>query len=642
MSVSTNLEYPYGSGTVSLASSAKLDATHIVNVFRDGTNSNLLTAIVGTLSGTSVTYGTKVALSATAPSNLEVIVLDATHFVINWMDGTYPTYTKSVCCVVSGGTVVTFGAIVSASASNFIGFGFSGNVLDSTHFVVNWFDNNDSFKAYSAIGTVTGTTIVFGSQYLISNTGSGTISSCSLDATHIAYTVTVGTSSSLGVIGVVSGGNVITIGSPTTMLAASNTSGGTRTLALDSTHFVTNFVTTTQNYTAAIVGTVTGGNVLAYGTVVAYKGGQNQALGKCAKLDSTHFAVAFGDVSNSSRGTIVRGTVSNGDVLSFENTYTFTNNQVTYAQTLSDLSSSQCYISYVNQVSTYGVVQVVTFGANIQNSQNTYLNNVSDGFDITGGTLSRRKLTVSGGDVGLIGSSSNKNLTLNGNLTVNNSLTLAGTDATTMTFPSTTAQVARIDAAQTFTGLQTFASQATNNGGFYLKDLGGVYRIQFYVNETNTGTKTLYIKLNNPASGSRNFNLYGDLTVGGNMGIAWAKYSFGTDGGAVSTITPGVLFNTTIPDNSIITAVIINSTTALASGGSATISIGTSAGSSTTSLLGTTAYTTFTLDKLSPGVPTFNVPIKMTAGGNITFTIGTAPLTAGVIEVFVYFYTASA
>jgi hypothetical protein len=45
-------------------------------------------------------------------------------------------------------------------------------------------------------------------------------------------------------------------------------------------------------------------------------------------------------------------------------------------------------------------------------------------------------------------------------LTASNSLTLAGTDATTMTFPTTSASVARTDAAQSFTGTQTFASVA--------------------------------------------------------------------------------------------------------------------------------------------------------------------------------------
>ena len=42
--------------------------------------------------------------------------------------------------------------------------------------------------------------------------------------------------------------------------------------------------------------------------------------------------------------------------------------------------------------------------------------------------------------------------------TVNHSLTLAGTDTTTMTFPATSATIARTDAAQTFTGSQTFSN----------------------------------------------------------------------------------------------------------------------------------------------------------------------------------------
>lgn len=50
-------------------------------------------------------------------------------------------------------------------------------------------------------------------------------------------------------------------------------------------------------------------------------------------------------------------------------------------------------------------------------------------------------------------------------LTVNNSLTLNGTDATTMTFPSTSATIARTDAAQTFTGVQTFGSNPILNAG---------------------------------------------------------------------------------------------------------------------------------------------------------------------------------
>jgi len=50
-------------------------------------------------------------------------------------------------------------------------------------------------------------------------------------------------------------------------------------------------------------------------------------------------------------------------------------------------------------------------------------------------------------------------------LTASNSLTLAGTDATTMTFPTTSATVARTDAANTFTGVQTFSSLPVFSAG---------------------------------------------------------------------------------------------------------------------------------------------------------------------------------
>ena len=61
----------------------------------------------------------------------------------------------------------------------------------------------------------------------------------------------------------------------------------------------------------------------------------------------------------------------------------------------------------------------------------------------------------------VIGTSSGAtNVTVAGGktFTVNNTLTLAGTDGTTMTFPSTSATIARSDAANTFAGVQTFSA----------------------------------------------------------------------------------------------------------------------------------------------------------------------------------------
>lgn len=125
------------------------------------------------------------------------------------------------------------------------------------------------------------------------------------------------------------------------------------------------------------------------------------------------------------------------------------------------------------------------------------------------------------------------------------------------------------------------------------------------------------------------------------MRVARALYNFTVDGGAVATITP--VINTTIPANSIILGVIANPTVALTSGGSATIAIGTSAGSSTTALKGATAVASYTIDAVMAGTPVFTAAtaVKLSAAGTITITVATATLTAGVMEILVYYTTAS-
>lgn len=156
--------------------------------------------------------------------------------------------------------------------------------------------------------------------------------------------------------------------------------------------------------------------------------------------------------------------------------------------------------------------------------------------------------------------------------------------------------------------------------------LAGGTGSSFYINE---GTST-----------SCNFNVV--TTIDPNAGttsiaVAHAIYSFATDGGAVGLITPAL--NVTIPANAIIVGASFNSTTAPVGAG-ATLAFGTSAGSTANSLLTATAITSFTLDAIVNGTVTFAAPRKLSASGGITMTVATAPLTAGVIEAFVYYTVA--
>ena len=113
------------------------------------------------------------------------------------------------------------------------------------------------------------------------------------------------------------------------------------------------------------------------------------------------------------------------------------------------------------------------------------------------------------------------------------------------------------------------------------------------------------------------------------------RSNFSVDGGVIGTIIP--VSTSTIPNDAIIIGGCINPTTAATSGGAATISFGTKMGSSAASLLGATAVASFTLDALINSVATFAAPVKMTEAGQITLTIATADLTAGVIEATVLY-----
>lgn len=119
----------------------------------------------------------------------------------------------------------------------------------------------------------------------------------------------------------------------------------------------------------------------------------------------------------------------------------------------------------------------------------------------------------------------------------------------------------------------------------------------------------------------------------GNISNAKMTYDFATDGGAQGLITP--TNSPTIPAKAIILGGAIDITTTLTSGGSATIALGTSAGSSATALKAATAVATWAAGVTVPVVPVFTAAtyLKLTAAGRPTLTVATADLTAGKFDV---------
>ena len=129
--------------------------------------------------------------------------------------------------------------------------------------------------------------------------------------------------------------------------------------------------------------------------------------------------------------------------------------------------------------------------------------------------------------------------------------------------------------------------------------------------------------------------LPGATGVSTGIRVAHFLYNFAVDGGA--SCTPAN--SDTIPANAVVHGGVINSTTAVTAAGAATVAIGTTQDAGNTILTATGKATLSADAVIKPTCAT--TPFKQATAGQITVTIGTGPLTAGVIEGWVFYNLAT-
>ncbi len=204
---------------------------HLI-AYKDAGNSNYLTGIVGTVSGTSISFGTAVALRNTAVSAL-ALAYDSTaqkHALV-YVNSDASNRGDAGVVSISGTTpsVGTFtdGLTASMQRPSATYDSSSGKV------VVAYQDNDNSDYATAAVGTISGTSITFGSAVVV-NAASSLAIEAVYDATSNATFVLYkdGGNSSYGTAkgGIVSGTN-ISFGSATVFLTANP--GGDIAAAID-------------------------------------------------------------------------------------------------------------------------------------------------------------------------------------------------------------------------------------------------------------------------------------------------------------------------------------------------------------------------------------------------------------------------
>ena len=129
----------------------------IVIAYRDGGNSNYGTAIVGTVSGTSISFGSPVVFASSASSGFDIAFDSSTNQnVISYRNGSAAVILGTV-----SGTSISFGSATTVAGANGTNVAYdSTNNKVVLSLFANFGSPNDGI-AY--VGTVSGTSISFGS-----------------------------------------------------------------------------------------------------------------------------------------------------------------------------------------------------------------------------------------------------------------------------------------------------------------------------------------------------------------------------------------------------------------------------------------------------------------------------------------------
>ena len=137
------------------------DTSQTVTVYKDESNSNYGTAIVGAVSGTSISFGSE-AVYASVNVYYNNVTYDTTNdkVVIAYMDYSGSQYGKSLIGTVSG-TSISYGSATTfeSGSTNYIGICYDSS-NDRT--VISYQDADDTNKGKAVVGTTSGTSISFG------------------------------------------------------------------------------------------------------------------------------------------------------------------------------------------------------------------------------------------------------------------------------------------------------------------------------------------------------------------------------------------------------------------------------------------------------------------------------------------------
>jgi len=295
-----------------LASAYHVALDKYVFVYADADNSNYGTAVVATLVGQVLTFGTPVVFRSATVAWTSVAYDSVNQkMVIAYQDGGNSSYGTAIVGTVSG-TTISFGM---TQVFNSAGTAYCGVAFDaSAGQPVIVYQNTPNQYGYAIVGTVSGTAISFGGS-AVNLPASATTSSfmvAAYDSTNsktVIFFRDIGGSAVRGVVGTVSG-SAITLGSPTQL--ATNASYLSTAFA-GSGKCVVGFQDTSNNG-GSVVASVSG-TTLTFGSVANFIATTMSAVTPAVVYDSVNDRVVV-QYATSSSVQVKVGTVS-GTTISY-------------------------------------------------------------------------------------------------------------------------------------------------------------------------------------------------------------------------------------------------------------------------------------------------------------------------------------
>ena len=297
VSSSFGSEVAFEPTAISYAATASLTDTTVVIAYYDATNSGYGTAVVGTISGTSISFGTPVVYESAFIETQGATKVSSTEVIIAYRDDGNSQRPTAVLGTVSG-TSISFSSptVVSTSASGYVSTAFLGG----STFVVTYAYGG----GYAVVGTISSGSLSFGSAQNFPATAANYISPQAIDSTRLAIAYKDGNTYGTAIIGTVSGTS-ISWGTPVVFSSANTTYINASVLG---EKIVVAYMNADTNFNSTVAGTISG-NAVSFGSVNAHQNATCY-YNTCQIIDDSSFFVGYRNGSAGNDGKYKIGTLS--------------------------------------------------------------------------------------------------------------------------------------------------------------------------------------------------------------------------------------------------------------------------------------------------------------------------------------------